>query len=484
MIRVFLVGCLLFAAASGCSRSHAVRGTPPSAEFLVTGADSTYWVSSGRETHVRGAPLTLARYDGKFFELYVADDDMSYNDALLLGERLYRRDIRSGDSTVVFADTAVRRVANAYAAAHPDEEPLGPNDDGEADPSTSATAEVDIMEVFGPYASYEYHVDVSLPRARPFHSTRRGVIDLRSGRLATVADVLGATTAARIERMGRQSFGEMRDSIAAERAALRGDDRRAADALLLLQFDSRSFTLTAVDDTLAVEFAVPGTGEGAAGNAVELDPIKVTSELDWWPALRVTLPVADEQGADRWMAPRYAVIARYDTSGENARVSLTDSTHREWPLGPMSGPLRRIEWLDRPPLGDVDRRALVRAFDAAASYDESARVASFDHTPIRPHVHTPTHASYKVRSRKPARNVRAHDARACQQHGARVRRCHSVDDGQVRGDLRVSAQPRGGGHGVDRPRRLSRARSSGRSRAHEGERELRRAHVDGSRRAR
>ena len=36
------------------------------------------------ETHVRGAPILLAHYDGRWYELYTTDDDFSYDDALLL----------------------------------------------------------------------------------------------------------------------------------------------------------------------------------------------------------------------------------------------------------------------------------------------------------------------------------------------------------------------------------------------------------------
>src|SRR6185437_5629646 len=83
---------LLIVMLASCQHSRAAtRGDPPSAEFLVSGGDSTYWVATGSPVnHVRGAPLLLARYGGRFFELYVADEDLSYNDALLLGERLYR----------------------------------------------------------------------------------------------------------------------------------------------------------------------------------------------------------------------------------------------------------------------------------------------------------------------------------------------------------------------------------------------------------
>ena len=35
------------------------------------------------------------------------------------------------------------------------------------------------------------------------------------------------------------------------------------------------------------------------------------------------------EGADRWTGPGYDVLARYDTSGETARVTIADSSKRE-----------------------------------------------------------------------------------------------------------------------------------------------------------
>src|SRR6266550_9453772 len=144
------------------SRSSTAQTSPPRAEFLVSGGDSTYWVASGPTgIRVRGSPILLARFGGHFHEVFVADDDRSYPNAFLVGERLYRRDIMTGDSALVFADSLVPRLAAAYARAHPHERPLGPNEDGNDDPPTSVTAEVDVLELFGPYVSYEYHADVA-----------------------------------------------------------------------------------------------------------------------------------------------------------------------------------------------------------------------------------------------------------------------------------------------------------------------------------
>lgn len=472
----------LLAAAVSCS-SHPRHDAPPRAEFLLTSEDSTFWIAAGDSAvHVRGVPMTLTRYGGKFYEIYSADDDFSYDDALLVGDRLYRRDIATGDSAIVFEDTAVVRIATAYAKAHPDERPLDPNDEGEANPSTNATAEIDVLGTFGPYLSYEYHLDVAMPGSRPWHTTRRGVLDLRTGAQATVGDLFGESVGRDVENEGRKRYEETRDSILAERAARRADDRRAADALSRFQFDARSFTLSSLDGKPAIAFDIPGRGEGAVGNVVELDPVTV-APAPWWADVAPQLPASSDEGDDRWSRPGYTIVARYDTLGDQAHVSIVDSARREWPLADVLGPLHGITWLDQPQLADADRRALVKAFNGAASYDETARVASLSPF-FTPASYRATHASSQIRSRKPARNVRADDAGARQQQWARVRRRHPVDDGQGVRHLRVSAQPRQRGHGVDRPRRLSRADSPRRSGRHEVQPQLRRQVVDGSRRSR
>src|SRR5262249_21750207 len=111
--RFFGIAVAIALAVAACARpSDPGSQPPPAAEFLVSGTDSTFWVATTNGgTRVRGAPLVLANYDGKFYELYSADDDYSFPDASLVGERLYRRDLISGDSSLVFADTVVPRVA-------------------------------------------------------------------------------------------------------------------------------------------------------------------------------------------------------------------------------------------------------------------------------------------------------------------------------------------------------------------------------------
>jgi hypothetical protein len=422
-----------------CSPTGAA-GSPPPAEFLVSGPDSTFWISTvSGHASMRGAPITLARVDNRFYELYAADDDRSYSDALLVGERLYRRDIITGDSVVVFNDTAVSHIADIYARTHPDERPLGPDEETEGDPATSATAELDILDVFGPFLSYEYHVDIKLPRQRLWHATRRGVLDLRTGNSASLSEVVGAASSGRLTDSAKRSFEVLRDSALHAQSGLDDADRKALLALQSHHFDPAGFALEAVDAKPAVTFAVPGEGEGTAGNLFELDPITVDS-VDWWSSIRSNLPNSDgSPDVDRWRTPKYSVVARYDTSGVRATLSLADARKREWLLGDASGPFDRIDWLDQPPVSDTERAALRHAFNAAANYDGNARVASIERARRSADLLTrftfvhraipATNASRQNRQRKSARNVRAHDARALQQHGQCVRRCNSLHDG-------------------------------------------------------
>lgn len=472
----------VFLAIAACGRSRgkddALRNPPPRAEFLIVGSDSTYWISTmeGRP-EVRGEPLVLARYGGRWYEVYSADDDKSYDDALLVGQFLYRRDLLTGDSSLVFADTVVPRMAAAYARAHPDEKPLSPDEDGEADPSQQATAELDILDVFGPFLSYEYRLDVNTRGGNSWRATRRGVVDLRSGKPSGVRDLFGAANGDRVIAAGRHQFEIMRDSVSRVAFSLGPDERRAAAALAQQKFDDHSFSITTLAGRAAVAFHVPGRGEGPEGNGLELEPLPVDS-VAWSPDSASARARTDSTGSEHWDAPRYRVIARYDTTGDVAHLSIADSAMKEWPLASVGAPVHRVDWLDRPPISAGDRQALVRAFNAASMYGEPPHVAMLG----RWNLQFARHDTVQGRPRQPARVLRAHAAPARQQHGPRIRWRGSFDDGQDGGDRRVQAQPGAGGHGLDRPRRLSRANSSRRPPGHESQRQLGGSHLDGGRR--
>ena len=180
---------------------------PPSAEFLVSASDATYWVQSGsRGVHIRRSPLILARTAGKYYELYVEEVDRSYTEAVFTGERIFRRDIATGDSTVIFEDTAVLRRSFAFHRAHPDAPSIGPKDDPQDDVGYSVEGETDILNVLGPYVALEHRLSIDQGSVS-IDDTSRSVIDLRTGHAADIAHVAG-------------------DSIARDATGLRADGGR------------------------------------------------------------------------------------------------------------------------------------------------------------------------------------------------------------------------------------------------------------------
>src|SRR5256714_12467129 len=103
---------------------------PPAAEFLVSAGDQTYWVRSDNSgLRVRGSPLILARTGGRYYELFVGEIDRSFPKALLSGERVFRRDLATDDSTMIFEDTAIVPLAEQYHKQHPLAPALCPDDD-------------------------------------------------------------------------------------------------------------------------------------------------------------------------------------------------------------------------------------------------------------------------------------------------------------------------------------------------------------------
>jgi hypothetical protein len=352
---------------------------PPSAEFLVSAGDSTYWVRTDTTgVRVRGSPILLARYGGQFYEVYVTDDDRSFTDAMFVGQRIYRRDLVSGDSTLVFEDSIVPRMARSYGAANPGARRLRPDEEGADDPGTSTTAEVTVIDVHGPYLSYDYHVDVEGNSGPAWHSTRRGVLDLRTGAPATLATLFDDATAMRVARQARLAYFAAIDSIF--RSKTHGA-RLVAAALRSYAFDQTSFAITDLAGAPAVAFYVPGKGSGTAGGiTLPLPPITVTDAPWWREDVRAGLPqVRADSLLERWSRGRLEVAARYDTAvgATYAMLALRDSARRrEWPIARVQAPVHHIHWLDRPALDSVARNGLARAFNEAAFYDENVRTAA------------------------------------------------------------------------------------------------------------
>ena len=347
----------------------------PLAEFIVTAGDSAYWIRSDADgIRVRGAPMVLALVGGRFVELYVADDDQSFYDAVYVGQRLFKRDIISGDSMSIVSDTLMQLLARGYASANPDERPLAFDEEGSESPRTTASAEILVLDVMGPWVSYEYRTDVDIIGGTSSHGMRRGVVDVRTGVATTLEALFGRQQARIVSAEGQRQWREMRDSM----LVAAPDDEVLRESLERLSFDARSFVLLAEGREPRVRFTLAQSGSRFIAPAQELFPVGVEAPA-WWEGVREGYPVsgdAAEASEQRWPRSDYDVIARPVPDDRRPRTAfaLRDGGGQEWPLGFVPAPVQRIMWLDDPALAAGTREALVRAFDDAALYSEDTRV--------------------------------------------------------------------------------------------------------------
>ncbi|MFL5468830.1 MAG: hypothetical protein ACJ8AE_03445 [Gemmatimonadaceae bacterium] len=183
---------VVLALAAGCALPPP---PPPTAEFLVSAGDQTYWVRSDNSgLKIRGSPLILARTGGRYYELYVGEIDRSFPRALLSGERVFRRELATGDSTIIYEDTAVVQMAEAYQRQHPRARLLGPDDDPEDDVDVTAVGETDILNVLGPYVAIEHRLSIERGEDHDQDDTTRAVIDLRNGKPVALDRMLRDST--------------------------------------------------------------------------------------------------------------------------------------------------------------------------------------------------------------------------------------------------------------------------------------------------
>lgn len=334
--------------------------------------DSTFWVHTGAEgIRARGSPLHLARFRGRYYEVYITDDDRSYTDALIVGQQMYRRDLLSDDSALVFEDTTISHIARWYGRSHPNDHPLDTDDEPEAEPHVSAQSELNTVAQHGQYLSYEYKADLSVTGSEEWHTARRGVVDLRDAGAPTVAEIFGASNGQYIVRRGRTLFAQARDSLRASRDS---SSRDAARAIGDFRFDESSFNIAEVNGEPAVRFYAPGHGARAGGFVLPLPPISVTAP-GWWQDARDGLPATGDASGIKWAHASYRVIAR-PTRDDSALLSLVDSAGREWRIAALPALPRRIFWVDSASADSATRHALARAFDEAALYSEDVRATS------------------------------------------------------------------------------------------------------------
>lgn len=359
---------------------HASPSGPPPADFLLFTADSTFWVHSGPQgVHARGSPIQLARYGGKFYEVYVADDDRSYTDAEIVGQQVWRRDIVTGDSSLVFRDTTIEGIEHWYTRTHPHDHPLDPDDDSDDnDPHVSATSELDLLDQFGPYVSYEYRADLTLDAGDEWHIARRGVLDLRGARDVSVQDLFGDTTAQTLIAKGHTLFGQAMDSVLVSHDTRA---RQAAEAIGDFAFDSGSYNLVQRGGKPAVEFVSPGRGNRGGGLTLALPPIAAGSP-SWWSVKDAGLADSSDSAIQKWRNGGLQVVARSAAGGDSARIELVDSARHAWSIGEVQAPVQRLYWLNKSSTDTTTLRALARAFDEAALYSDEARTAM---TNVPPH---------------------------------------------------------------------------------------------------
>lgn len=391
----------LLLGAIGCASKSPVDVPPPAADFLVTAGDSAFWVSTtdGR-FRIRRAPLMLANLGGRFYELYVADDDRSYFDALLIGQRIYRRDLLSGDSVAVFEDRRVSAVTRAYAAAHPDERPLDDDEDGSDEPHTVATSDAELLDVVGPLLSFARHTDIDIANVEDSHLERHGVIDLRDGTTATLGKIFGDSVARRITAQGRAAYRVVIDSVRRSRSTVA---RRAASVIDAFHFDSTSFGIVDIDGEPTVGFYVPGEGTSGEGLSLPLPHVRAPKP-PWWSEIASTIPALGADSASEiWRGTRYDVITRYDTSGDYATLVIRDSTKREWNAGRLPTPARRVYRLDAPDVDTAARRGLARAFDESTLYSGAARTVLGPARPRTPLILARWSRSRSGAARQPTR---------------------------------------------------------------------------------
>lgn len=394
---------LLLVGAAACERVEP-PAPAPAAEFIVAAADSVFWIRSDADgIRVRGAPMVLAQVGGRFAELYITEDDHSFYDAVYIGQRLYKRDLINGDSMPLVSDTLMQLLARSYAAANPDEQPLAPSEQGSENPRTIGSAEIRVLDVMGPYASYEYRTDVDVIGRPSSHGLRRGVVDLRTGVPSTLDALFGRNAARAIAADGEQQWRAMRDSV----LVAAGDDEAVQAQYDRLAFDPRSFTLVVHDRAPRVRFTVAQSGAAQPAPALQLFPVAV-DEPAWWDGVRADYPARGEGDEEHWTHADYTLVAR-PAAGERPRVAfaLRDAGGQEWRLGFVPAPVLRVMWLDDSVVAPGTRDALVSTFNDAALYADDTRIVQ--RTP-RATSRTPRFhlAGYGPRPKQtPRRNPRA-----------------------------------------------------------------------------
>lgn len=389
LLAVLLAAVAIFTFAACSDKSDAPGDAAlqlPQAEFLLAAGDSTWWVkSSAVGLRVRSAPILLTTADGRMFEVFLTGEDSEYRDASFASARLWSRDLRQSDSVLLFADSTVVREHASWRRRNPREMQIDPDDAAmQEDPYTSAQDDIEIVDVHGPFLTFEHLLDVDIDGgAKQKHLGRRFVVDVRSGKRPGLTELFGKSEADMILSQARSSMNELLDSI---RVAGYGGDERASEALETLDsfvLNEHSFGLTDIERGPAVAFMVPGNGLGGEALALNLPPIG-TSEPAWWAPVHSSLPEwMIDSSAVVWDRGGYTVAARRSSRADVLDLALmpgavrNESEHasgrakrREWPIAGVGMPVHQLIPLDSPYFDDAARAALSRMFDISTAEDD------------------------------------------------------------------------------------------------------------------
>jgi len=178
------IGWLILIPLAACSLPEP---RPPAGEFLVADGSSTYWVTSGQAgIHARVSPLILTRSRGRFYEVFVGESTRSYTDAIFSAEPIYRRDLVTGDTTILWQDSKINAWENVYLANNPAARLLDPDDENDDAVALSATGEADILGVVGQYVLYTHRSMIQNAEIEKA-DTARGIIDVGLGKDVSIS---------------------------------------------------------------------------------------------------------------------------------------------------------------------------------------------------------------------------------------------------------------------------------------------------------
>lgn len=411
------------------------RTPPADVELLVISSDSTFWVTSrGGAVRIRGAPMLVASVDGKFRELYVADDDRSYLDALFVGFRLFSRDLERGDSIELRRDSVVQFLAKDYARRHPGDSVLGPDEPENDNPSIRAQADIEILGLHGSFLSYEHHTDVdshgdNAAWAAHRHAVRRGVVDIRTGRDVLLADLFPRPTADAAVAAGRAEWKRDEVSLLAARGV---PVMRAGGPITGVdyEFDPESFSVGSDGQSPTIRFAIPGLSTKGDVEAIEMSSRPMAAPA-WWPDVAGGLP-RESGDKEIWSRAGDTLVVSANRDTHVWAMQLTHNAAGPRAVARLSSGVERVIWLD----GSVTRaarEALTRAFAEASEYDGMGQVAGAgDHARVslaanRDRIHFQGHATNNtattspLRSRVAARVVGADDAAGREHPRPRIR---------------------------------------------------------------